>query len=159
MDMQIEHDAADLLLDRRKRLPMPAPFFLRWFGIKEIGLWVKSNRGGTSLRVSRYYAKLGITQETLERLTIDEALKLHASKGVLVSKIVACAILNGYLSGALLTSILAFYIRWNADPAYQFAILNWLLLRGDTGNFISTIRSASKMRVTMPILSQGANGS
>lgn len=150
----IEKDAADILLDRRKRLPMPAPFFLKWFGKKEIGLWVKLTRAGTSYRISRYYAQLGVTQETLENLTIDEALKLHATKGVILSKMIACAVLNGYVSGYLLTPALAWYIRWNADQIYQQAIINWLILHGDVAHFISIIRSAHRMTVTMPILSQ-----
>lgn len=159
MNAKIEQEAAEIILDRRKRLPMPAPFFLRWFGKKEIGFWVKANRAGTGYRISRYYAQLGVTQEVLEKLTVDEALKLHAAKGFLVSKMLACAILNGYFSGWLFTKLLAFYIRENSDYMYQLGLVNWLLLHGELSYFISTIRSVSKLRVTMPILSPTVKGS
>jgi len=152
--MQVEKDAADILLDRRRRLPIAAPFFLKWFGKKEISLWVKSNKAGTSLRVSSYYAGLGVSQEFLDNITVDAALKLHAYKGVAVSKMIACAIINSYAWHYLLTPLLAFYIRWNCDQLYQVATVNWLLLSGDTQHFITTIRRAHQMTVTAPTLSQ-----
>ena len=159
MERLIEKDAADLLLNRRKKLPVPAPIFLRLFKVKYINFWVKSGTYGTGMRRSSYYAGTNITQEELEDLTVDRATKLFALHGDVVSKMIAVSILNGWISGFLFTRLLAFYLRWNAEPVYMLGMCNWLLFQGSTKDFINTIRSAYHLTVTAPTLSQKAKGS
>lgn len=159
MERQIEKDAADILLERRKRLPLPAPFFLKWFGVKYISAWVKLGTYGTGLRRSSYYASMGIKQDELDNLTVDKATLLFAVHGKALSKMVAVSILNGWISGFLFTRLLALYLRWNAEQPNMFGIVNWLIYYGDTTDFINTIRSAYLLTVTQPMMSHKATGS
>lgn len=155
----MEHQAAENILQRGVKIKIGAPFFLRWFGKKTIGIRITSPFEGTMFRVSSYYLSTGIKDQQLEDLTTEEALALMSIHGKTICKAVACAILNGYWSGKLFTKPLAWYLRWHCRPRELFALITVLLIYGGTQDFISTTRSVRQMKTTSPNLGQKTKGS
>lgn len=154
-----ERLASETILQRGVKVKIAAPFFLRWIGKKTVNLRLTSPYEGTMHRVSAYYLSTGITEEQLEEITVEEALALMSIHGKAISKAVACGILNGYWSGMLFTSFLAWYLRWHCKPRELFALTTALLLYGGAADFMSTTRSVRQMKVTAPNLGQKTKGS
>lgn len=155
----IEKFAADTILQRGVKVLIPAPFFLRLVGKKTVSVKLSSPFEGTMHRVASYYLSTGITEDILEGITVEAALALHAKHGKAISKAVACAILNGYVSGYLFTKPLAWYLRWNLTPIGLFNITTVLLIYGGISDFINTTKSVRKMTLTMPKMGQKVKGS
>lgn len=151
--------AAEHLLHRGVRMKMRTPFFLRWFGIKTLGLTVRSPYEGTMHRVAAYYLSTGLKEAQLVDISHEEALALWVTHGKSMCKAIACAWLNGYWSGLLLTKPLASYILWHCRPKEIFGIVTMLLLYGGTADFINTTRSVRMMKMTSPKLGQETQGS
>ena len=156
---QIEKFTADTLLQKGVQLPIRAPFLLRCFGKKHIHVTVTSPFEGTMHRVASYYCATGLTIEKLENVSVEKALELMSSNGVLISKAVAVAILNGYIKGFLFTKPLAWYLRWHCKSEHIFAIVSVLLLYGGVEDFMNITRSVRKMKLTTPTMGQKVKGS
>ncbi len=150
---------AEHLLHRGARMKMRAPFFLRWIGKKTLSLTVRSPYEGTMHRVAAYYLKTGLKEEQLEDISHEEALSLWVAHGKTICKAIACAWLNGYWSGMLLTKPLAWYIKWHCKPKELFGLVTIILLYGGTADFMSTTRSVRMMKMTSPNLGQKTQGS
>lgn len=150
----VEQHAAETILQRGIKVALPAPLFLRLFGKKHIIVTLRSPFEGTMHRVAIYYLSTGLTQDNLEKLTTEEALALMAVHGKAIGKAVACAILNGYWSGKLLTRPFAWYLRWHLTPHKMFAFTTALLIYGGVSDFINTTRSIRTMKLTSPNLGQ-----
>jgi hypothetical protein len=150
----IEKSAADILLGRGVDIPCKAPFFLRWFGKKNIRFKVYRPYYGTGLRISSYYLSTGITDQQLESTTAYSALVLHSKEGKVISKIVACGILNDWFLGFMFTGILAWYLREYCTEERMCAMSDFLIVFGTTKPFMNTIRSVHKLVITAPNLSQ-----
>ena len=155
----IEKQAADNLLHKGVRVAVRAPWFLRVIGKKNIHLTIKSPFEGTMHRVAGYYLSTGITSKQLEDTSYEEAMTLMHVHGHTLSKAVACAILNGYWSGKLLTRHLAAYLRWNCRPQEITTLVMMLLVYGGTQDFMNTTRSVRMMKITTPRLGQMTVGS
>jgi hypothetical protein len=151
---ELERLAAEQILDRGARMKMRAPLLFRLLGKKTISLVVRSPYEGTLHRVSAYYLSTGITADKLEDISTEEAVGLMAAHGKAITKAVAVAWLNGYWSGKLLTTPLAWYMRWHCKPAEICTIALMLLLYGGTSDFINTTRSVRMMKITSPRLGQ-----
>lgn len=156
---QIEKLAADTILQRGVKVKIPAPFFIRLFGKKNISLLLTSPFEGTMHRVASYYLSTGITSDKLEGITVEEAAQLHAKHGKAISKAVAVAILNGYISGWLFTKILAWYLRWHLTPRVLLTLTTTLIIYGGVQDFINTTKSVRKMTLTTPKVGQKTQGS
>ena len=150
----IEQSAADTLLGRGIAIPINAPFFIRWFGKKEIYPKVTAPYYGTQLRVSSYFASTGLTVEALENISLADANIVFAKHGKVVSKIIACSLLNGRFSGWLFTRLLASYLRWNCKAQLMLDVTFYLIVLGNTRDFLNIIRSAQSLTITAPNLSQ-----
>lgn len=158
-DQAIESLAADQLLHRGARMRMRAPLLLRIFGKKTISLTVRSPFEGTMHRVAAYYLSTGITADQLSEITHESALGLMVAHGKTLRKAVACAWLNGYWSGKLLTRPLAWYMRWHCKPEDICGIAMIVLLYGGTADFMNTTRSVRMLTLTAPRLGQMKTGS
>lgn len=157
---QIEQFAADTILQRGVKVKIPAPFLLRKLRIKKtVSLTLSSPFEGTMHRVASYYLRTGITMDMVEGLTTEEAVKLHAKHGKTISKAVAVAILNGYVTGWLFTKPLAWYLRWHLKSHELYVLTTTLLIYGGVQDFINTTKSVRKMTLTMPRKGQKAQGS
>jgi len=109
--------------------------------------------------VASYYLSTGITMDVIEGLTTEEAIKLHAKHGKTMSKAVAVAILNGYISGKLFTKPLAWYLRWHLKSHELYVLTTTLLIYGGVQDFINTTKSVRKMTLTKPKMGQKTKGS
>ena len=126
---------------------------------KTIALTLRSPFEGTMHRVASYYLSTGITMDVIEGLTTEEAIKLHAKHGKTMSKAVAVAILNGYISGKLFTRPLAWYLRWHLKSHELYVLTTTLLIYGGVQDFINTTKSVRKMTLTKPKMGQKTKGS
>ncbi|WP_143960230.1 hypothetical protein [Litoribacter populi] len=151
--------AADLILKRGVRLPMRAPFFLRWIGKKEISLRVTAPYDGTLTRVASYYLSTGLQIDDLTDISTEDALAIKVRHGDKLNKAVACAWLNGYWAGKLFTRPLAWYLKWHAKSADIYTIAMVLLIHGGVQDFMITTKSVSLMRITLPNLGHQEKGS
>lgn len=156
---QIEKFAADTLLQKGVQIKIRAPFLLRCFGKKTIGLTVTSPMEGTMHRVASYYLSTGLTIDDLEDVTVEKALVLMTKHGKLISKAVAVAVLNGYYTGYLFTKILARYLRWHCKSNELFLLVNILLLYGGVEDFINITKSVRAMKLTTPTMGHQKKGS
>jgi len=157
---QVEQFAADTILQRGVKVKIPAPFLLRKLRLKKtIALTLRSPFEGTMHRVASYYLSTGITMDVIEGLTTEEAIKLHAKHGKTMSKAVAVAILNGYISGKLFTRPLAWYLRWHLKSHELYVLTTTLLIYGGVQDFINTTKSVRKMTLTKPKMGQKTKGS
>ena len=154
-----ERLAAETILQRGVKCKIAAPFFLRMFGKKTITIKLGSPYQGTMFRVSSYYLSTGISDHKLEEITTEEAVALMSIHGKAISKAVACAVLNGYWSGKLLTKPFAWYLRWHCNPRELFALIAALLIYGGTSDFMNTTRSVRAMKITSPNLGHNEKGS
>lgn len=154
----IERLAAETILQRGVKVKIPAPWFIRWFK-KSWVVVLKSPFEGTMLRVSTYYLSTGLKDEKLENITTEETLQLMQVHGKAISRAVACAILNGYWKGKLLTRPFAWYLRWHLTAQEIFGLTTALLLYGGTADFMNTTRLVRKMKATTPSLGQKTKGS
>jgi hypothetical protein len=148
-----ERLAAENILQRGIKIKIVAPFFIRWFK-RTITLRLYSPFEGTLLRVSAYYLSTGLKDHKLDDITVEESLLLMSVHGKAISKAVACAILNGFWSGKLLTKPLAWYLRWHLKPREMFALTSALLIYGGAADFMNTTRLVRKMKTTTPTLGQ-----
>lgn len=157
---QVEQFAADTILQRGVKVKIPAPFLLRKLRIKKtFSLTLTSPFEGTMHRVASYYLSTGITQDKVEGLTTEEAVALHAKHGKTISKAVAVAILNGYISGKLFTKPLAWYLRWHLTSHKLYILTTTLVIYGGVQDFINTTKSVRKMTLTKPRKGQKTQGS
>lgn len=156
---QTEKRTADVVLQKGVKIRVRAPWILRLFKKKTITLTVSSLYEGTIHRVSGYYLATGITQQQIENITIEQALLLMKQHGRQLNKAVACAVLNGYISGWLFTGVLARYLRWNAKPNEITTLLNYIVLYGGVEDFMNTTRLVRKMKLTTPKMGQTSQGS
>lgn len=148
-----ERLAAETILQRGVKVKIAAPWFIRWLK-KTITLRLTSPFEGTLLRVSRYYLSTGLSEQQLDKVTIEDSLALMSLHGKSISKAVACGILNGYWKGMLFTRPLAWYLRWNLKPKELFALTTALLIYGGASDFMNTTRLVRKMKTTTPNLGQ-----
>lgn len=146
-----ELGAVDTILQRGVKIHIVAPWFIRWFK-KTVTLRVGSPFEGTLLRVSRYYLSTGLESHKLESLTVENALVLMSIHGKAISRAVACAMLNGYISGKLFTRPLAWYLRWHMTPQQLLGMTRTLLIYGGTADFMNTTRLVRNMKATTPNL-------
>ena len=153
-----ERLAVETILQRGVKVKIVAPWFIRWLK-RSFTVRVGSPYEGTLLRVARYYLSTGLDSQKLDDLSVEDALVLMSLNGKAISKAVACAILNGYLSGKLFTRPLAWYLRWHLKPKELFALTTALLVYGGTEDFINTTRLVREMKATTPNLGQKKKGS
>lgn len=156
---QVEQFAADTILQRGVKVKVPAPLLLKLVGKKTISLTITSPFEGTMHRVASYYLSTGITTDQLEGITAEAALELMAKHGKTISKAVAVAILNGYVSGWLFTKLLAWYLRWNLTANQMFTFTTLIVIHGGVQDFIDTTKSVRKMMITQPKQGQKVQGS
>lgn len=151
MDRPLLHEVGEALLDQGASLTLltlKLPLLpWRW----RISVRLARPRLGGLIMIAQRYMRLGWTHEEIEAFTAAERMAFVASRGVLLSEMIALTILRGYLSSRLLLRPLAWVIRHRveADTILQLALLYSQML--DLRPFASIIRSAE---THAPMLSQ-----
>jgi len=158
MSLETEIKAAKTLLQRGVEMQVTAPLLFRMFGKKHIKLVITQPSAGTLIRMSELYLSTGIADSDLEEIELRTAMRLIASHGKTFSRIIATAYLNSYIGEKLFARILAkMILRLSPQTICSFVTL--LFLFGGTEDFMTTIRSVKKMKITAPTLSQATQGS
>lgn len=93
--------------------------------------------------------ELGFSYEEIEAFTPEERAAFIATRGAILSEVIALCILRGYLSGKLLARPLAWLLRWWVRPEYLLAALTtWVSLLGTQSftSFISYVEVINPMK-------------
>lgn len=148
--IETEIRTIDTLLRQGVRVTLPAPWWLRCMGKKNVSLIVRMPDNETMLRISRLYLKMKQKATTLEAETIGEAHQIVAECMIPASRIIAYAVKPYVTPLGLRNRLLARYIRRHTN-AREMAEL-WMIVVGMAGphDFCNTIRSMSGMRTTKP---------
>lgn len=148
--IETEIKTVGTLLDQGVKIPVPAPRWLRWLGIRQINLTVKRPSSATMFEISALYLKMKQKAQTLEPETFDESHQLVQDCMVPASRIVAYAIRPYCTPFGWRNRMLAWYLRRKLDTR-QMAEL-WVMVSCLSGvhDFSNYIRSMAGMRITMP---------
>lgn len=149
---QVEMDAADALLDRRLRVRLPAPWFLRAMGKKTVSVWVKRPAYGTLLMMARLTAQMDIDLKMLREKGTELLFPLIAEQGVTASLIIAHGLLRGRLSHLLLARPLAWYLRWHMNARSMAELTKAIMVTSGAEDFVSITTSEITMKVTTPMM-------
>jgi hypothetical protein len=146
---EVEIKTVDTILDRGVRVPIPAPFFLKMFGVRTIKIIVKRPVIGNMLRISKMYLKMGVKDEADGdwRNWID----IFAKTVVPASEIVAIGMLRGRIRGRLLCKPLAWYLRWHMDTRQMAELAALLVSLSGVQDFMNTITFLRGMKMTTPM--------
>lgn len=155
----IELEASEALLDIGVSLPFKS--FKIPFTRKCISLRITMRRPclGNQIRIARQYLKLGVTYEQMQAFGKEEEMAFLAIHGKRISKMIALTVCRGFVSGWLLSPLMAFIIRWFVPDVFiQGANLRFITLMG-TRNFLNIIKSVERTNPLKPKLSQKRKGS
>lgn len=137
--------ASGLLLDLGVSVPIRPLGFL--FRKKRHSLTMRTPALGGLIRIARRYLSLGVTVKEMRSWSYEQNMDFIAHHGREVSKLVACAIVRGWISGPLLCKPVAWWLRWRVHPAYLHEAMLQLLELLDVKSFSITIKSAQMMNV------------
>ena len=150
----IELLAAETLLQRGVRVPIVAPLLFRLFGKKKLSFYLYQPSLGNKVRISSLYLKMGITEAELQETTLENAEALLIKHSTTLLRIVAICMFKGCFWPWLLNRPMAYYLKWKINPQRLFALAQIIRSFSGTTDFMNTIRSAKKMKITEPIPSQ-----
>lgn len=149
MDQELK--AANILLKRGVKVPIPAPLFLQvitLFIVRKINLEIKDLKLETLLKISRLFSLMDV--DPSKELTVNQAYDLLLKHRKKVSKIVAYAMLDkDYLYW--LSPILSYIIRTRLSSKEVSYLLKISILYSGIEDFMSTIRSIRAMKITTPM--------
>ena len=145
MSGQEELRASELLLDLGVSVPYRPLGFL--FKKKRHSLTMRTPGAGGMIRIANKYLKLGVKYEELEKYDFEQQMKFVAEHGKLISEIVACTIVRGYLLGRLLNKPVAWWLRWRVHPAYLAEAMVQMLTLLDIKPFSTTIKLAQAVNL------------
>lgn len=145
-----EQLAAERILENGVRVKVPAPFFLRVFGKKQVGLLIRQPYLGTLMHISRLALKAGFDFDKIDSGDMDAAHRLISEHAGTASKIVAVAILNSKIKIKLFAGILSGWLNYKIKPRKLAEIIMTIVLLSGIQDFTSSIRLIRSLRVTAP---------
>ncbi len=150
--------ASELLLDLGVSIPIrPLRFFNKKKKLKDIV--IRRPYMGGLIRIANKFLKIGVTYEELKEYDMQQNLEFITMHGREVSEIVAVAILRGCFSYVLFHKIVSWYLRWRVHPVFLSEAFFQLVTHVDISPFKNIIKSAQKINLLKPKLSQKRNGS
>lgn len=159
MSANVEMEASGALLDIGVSVPLreiKIPF-TRWKFTPR--LTMKRPCLGSQIRIARQYLKIGVTHEEIKAFTKHEELEFMAKHGRRISRIIALMICRGFVSGWLLSPVVAWVVLWFVPDVFiAGANLKFITLLG-TKNFENIIKSSEIANPLRPRLSQEKEGS
>ncbi|MFX1617832.1 hypothetical protein JZ945_03060 [Riemerella anatipestifer] len=144
-----EIKAAKLLLKRGVELMLPAPFFLRLFGKKQIKLTLKTPCLESQLAVSEVFLQTGIFLKE-DEISMQKALEILSNHGVRISEIIAMAIQNETRINWRVRR-LAKRLRKNINTEEMSYLFSLLVAFSGVHDFTNTIRLIQETRITKPM--------
>ena len=137
---QVQKQAANTLLERGVRFPIPAPFLLRVFGKKNVGLTIHQPKMGTLIYLSEGFVSMGIDPATLEDGDIGKAYGLVALHGKVMCRMMAVAVLNSRWKIRLFAKLLGNLLRWRLTAKLLADLFMMITALSGVQYFTSTIR-------------------
>ncbi|MDR2890760.1 MAG: hypothetical protein LBV18_04050 [Alistipes sp.] len=152
--MGVELLAAEALLEQGVSVPFKEvriPFAKKSWKPR---VTMRRPRLGGQIRISRLRLKMGATYEKMRSFTQEQQDAFMAQHGKTLSKMIALTVCRGFLSGRLLTPIVAWLIREFVDVRFILgAHKKYMTLLG-ARSFSDIIRSAEELNPMRPTLSQ-----
>ncbi|MRM82979.1 hypothetical protein [Riemerella anatipestifer] len=144
-----EIKAAKLLLKRGVELMLPAPFFLRLFGKKQIKLTLKTPCLESQLAISEVFLQTGIFLKE-DEISMQKALEILSNHGVRITEIVAMAIQNETKINWKVRR-LAKRLRQTINTEEMSYLFSLLVAFSGVHDFTNTIRLIQETRITKPM--------
>lgn len=157
MGNNIERQTAEAILGYGKRYRVPAPRWLRLFGVKRVSVTVRPLKLGTELEMARVSIVETRHATSLQSDDFDE-MQYFIDNAEAFLRIVAIATLNDKWK-------IRFMTRWRMRSLRRLPLLHlyelWLSVRRMSGvkDFSTIIRLMAETMTTRPNLSQTAEGS
>lgn len=150
--------ASALMLDMGVAIPV-RPFNYLYRKRKPRSVIMRTPGLGGMMRISHLYLSLGITTEELKDYTYEQNLQFITEHGVVISRIVAHALLRSPISGKLFNRLVAWWLRWRVHPMFLQEAMYQLMVMLDPKSFQTIISSVEMMNPMKPNLSHFNSGS
>lgn len=147
-EQEVQKLAADTLLERGVRFPIPAPFLLRIFGKKVINLTLYPPKMGTLISISKGLVDMEVDPSVLDEGDVGKAYSLIAEHGKAMCRIMAIAVLNGKWRIKLFSGILTSWLNWKLDARRLAELFMAITTLSGLQYFTSTIRYLPAMSIT-----------
>lgn len=149
----VEVKATELILDMGVSIPVrPVRFLSRkrepW------RITMRTPYAGNLIRIGRLYLKTGIVLDGVKEYGTEENMRFMSDHGKDVSRMVAYSIVRGWFWGWLLNRIVAWWLLWRVHPLFLQEAWYQMMTMLDVSPFKNIIRSAEKMNLMKPRLSQ-----
>lgn len=159
---EVQRKAAETMLERGVRVPLPAPRFLRLFGKKTIGVVVHQPYLRTLFTASSFALSAGFSLDKLEQGETDAALKLVNQHAKTIARIIAVYLLNGKWKNRLFSRLVGSWLFSKLNNQKLLEISVAIILMSRYQDFTSSIRLHKQMSLTIMMpknLSPKENGS
>ena len=143
MKREVELAAAEALLDAGISLPFLS-FRLPWGRRICFRLIMRRPCLGSQMRIARQYLKLGVTARQFDSMSVEEEKEFFVRHGHRLSQMLALTICRGYLSGLLLTPLVAWLLRWRVPRPYLLEAQRWFRELRGTKDFMTIIVLAER---------------
>lgn len=147
-NFEIEGLTAKILADNGISLP------LRLLGGKHIRWVMRVPSYESCIRISKMYLKMAVTYDELKAYTFEQKLEFMRKHTRTVSRMVAYAIVRGWILGWILNRPVAWMLRSCMHPAALEESFMIAISCMNTVPFGNTIRLAQVMNLMSPNLSQ-----
>ena len=158
-DLMIEKEAAEVLLGRGVSVPLKPlrlPFVKRAITLR---LTMRRPTLAGLMEIARLYLKTGVDAGEMEKWSKAEQMRFLAEHGRDLSRMIACTVCRGYVSGKLLRGLTAWVIRHFVEYRYQMAVVERFVSLVGTDPFVPIISLAGRMNPMTPRLSRKRRGS
>lgn len=145
---EVEIKLVDTILDKGVRVSIPAPLFLRLFGLKTVPVIIRRPVLGNMLRISKMYLQMNAPGDF--GCDINTWISVFEKTCKPVSRIVAIGILRGRFIGWLLCKPFAAYLRWKLNSGELARIASILVVASGVQDFLNTIKFLRAMKITEP---------
>ncbi len=150
MDMQ--EFAADTLLERGLPLPIRATLFFRLLGLSTKGgqLACYQPSGGNLTRINKHYRLIGVTKEQLNSIAFTDAQLLQEKHQFRQCRIIALAMVKGWILPVLLNRLIAFMLMWKLNPRQINSAAVAIVQYSGIEAFIDTTRYIGDLVILAP---------
>lgn len=158
MEQTEQLKASALMLDMGVAIPV-RPFKYLYRKRKPRTVIMRTPGLGGLMRIGNLYARIGVTRKELEDYTFEQNMQFVVDHGVVLSRIVAFALVRGKILGRFLNRPVAWWLRWRVHPMFLQEAMFQLLTMLDPKSFQTIISSAEMMNPMKPNLSHLHSGS
>ncbi len=146
----IELQAAETILENGVGVNIPAPFFCRVFGKKEIHPKLYQPYLGTLLHISKLSLKAGFNFKGIDTGDLDAAQEFMNKHIPVACKVVAAALLNSRVKIFLFSKILSWWLVDRLKPKRLVKIIITYNMLNGVQDFTTSIRLIRSLTMTTP---------